>query len=416
MRCEVVAVGSELLLGQINDTNSSWIGQSLAAVGIDSHYQTKVGDNLERMVEVIELALDRNDAVICTGGLGPTQDDITREAIAEVMGVELQINEDIIARISDMFGSRGREMPEINKLQARIPVGASPIPVQPGTAAGIAAAVERDGVEKYIYAVPGVPWEMHEMMNGFILGDLVERAGHTSIIRSRTLRTWGTSESKLAEQLADEIRRLDEQSNVTLAFLASGIEGMKVRLTAKGETEEEVAALLEEEDARVREIIGPIVFGLDDKNMEAVVIDLCRDLGLTLGTAESLTGGLIAQRLTMIPGSSDVFRGSVVTYASDLKAQLLDAPEGPSVSEETAEAMALGVCQNLGVDVSVATTGVAGPGPWEGIPPGTIWVATCVDGVPESTLLRYNNTDRTRTRQYTTITVLNLLRRRLLER
>ncbi|RZV42513.1 MAG: CinA family protein, partial [Acidimicrobiales bacterium] len=127
-------------------------------------------------------------------------------------------------------------------------------------------------------------------------------------------------------------------------------------------------------------------------------------------------GGLIAQRLTMIPGSSDVFRGSVVTYASDLKAQLLDAPEGPSVSEETAEAMALGVCQNLGVDVSVATTGVAGPGPWEGIPPGTIWVATCVDGVPESTLLRYNNTDRTRTRQYTTITVLNLLRRRLLER
>ncbi|RZV41919.1 MAG: CinA family nicotinamide mononucleotide deamidase-related protein, partial [Acidimicrobiales bacterium] len=324
MRCEVVAVGSELLLGQINDTNSSWIGQSLAAVGIDSHYQTKVGDNLERMVEVIELALDRNDAVICTGGLGPTQDDITREAIAEVMGVELQINEDIIARISDMFGSRGREMPEINKLQARIPVGASPIPVQPGTAAGIAAVVQRDGVDKYIYAVPGVPWEMHEMMNGFILGDLVERAGHTSIIRSRTLRTWGTSESKLAEQLADEIRRLDEQSNVTLAFLASGIEGMKVRLTAKGETEEEVAALLEEEDARVREIIGPIVFGLDDKNMEAVVIDLCRDLGLTLGTAESLTGGLIAQRLTMIPGSSDVFRGSVVTYASDLKAQLLD--------------------------------------------------------------------------------------------
>jgi nicotinamide-nucleotide amidase len=413
MRCEVVAVGSELLLGQINDTNSSWIGQSLAAVGIDSHYQTKVGDNLDRMVEVIQLALDRSDAVICTGGLGPTQDDITREAIAAVMGVELHTNEDIIARIQDMFGSRGREMPENNKLQARIPVGAKPIPVQPGTAAGIVASVNRDGVEKLIYAVPGVPWEMQEMMTGFILDDLVSRSGHSSVIRSRTLRTWGTSESGLAEQLADEIVRLDEQGNVTLAFLASGIEGLKVRLTAKGETEEEVAALLDDEDARVREIIGPIVFGLDDQNMESVIIDLCREKGLTIGTAESLTGGLIAQRLTMIPGSSDVFRGSVVTYASDLKTQLLDAPEGPSVSEETAEAMALGVCKNLGVDVSVATTGVAGPGPWEGIPPGTIWVATCVDGVPESRLLRYNNIDRTRTRHYTTITVLNLLRERL---
>lgn len=413
MRCEVVAVGSELLLGQINDTNSSWIGQSLAAVGIDSHYQTKVGDNLDRMVEVIQLALDRSDAVICTGGLGPTQDDITREAIAAVMGVELHTDEDIIARIQDMFGSRGREMPENNKLQARIPVGAKPIPVQPGTAAGIVASVNRDGVEKLIYAVPGVPWEMQEMMTGFILDDLVSRSGHSSVIRSRTLRTWGTSESGLAEQLADEIVRLDEQGNVTLAFLASGIEGLKVRLTAKGETEEEVAALLDDEDARVREIIGPIVFGLDDQNMESVIIDLCREKGLTIGTAESLTGGLIAQRLTMIPGSSDVFRGSVVTYASDLKTQLLDAPEGPSVSEETAEAMALGVCKNLGVDVSVATTGVAGPGPWEGIPPGTIWVATCVDGVPESRLLRYNNIDRTRTRHYTTITVLNLLRERL---
>lgn len=412
MRCEVVAVGSELLLGQINDTNSSWIGQELASVGIDSHYQTKVGDNLDRMVEVIELALERSDAVICTGGLGPTQDDITREAVAQVMGVELETNEALVEKIREMFGSRGRDMPESNLLQARLPVGAMAIPVQPGTAPGLAAELERDGVTKMIYAVPGVPWEMQDMMTGFIIPDLMERSGESAVIRSRVLRTWGTQEAALGEQLAAEIDRLDAEGNVTIAFLASGMEGLKVRLTAKGATESEVEALLDAEDARVREIIGPIVFGVDDQNMESVVLDLCKSQGLTLATAESLTGGLIAQRLTAVPGSSGAFRGGVITYATDVKTQLLKAPEGPSVSEEMVEAMALGACETLGADVSVATTGVAGPDSWEGIPPGTIWVATCVNGEVESRLLRFR-TDRDRSRQYTTITVLNMLRKRL---
>ena len=163
MRCEVVAVGSELLLGQINDTNSSWIGQELAAVGIDSYFQTKVGDNLDRMVSVIELALGRSDAVICTGGLGPTQDDITRDAIAQVMGVDLEVDDALIEKIQAMWGLNNRTMPENNKLQARIPVGASPIPVQPGTAPGIVAEFEYNGETKVIYAVPGVPWEMQEI-------------------------------------------------------------------------------------------------------------------------------------------------------------------------------------------------------------------------------------------------------------
>ena len=418
MRCEVVAVGSELLLGQINDTNSSWIGQELAAVGIDSYFQTKVGDNHDRMVEVISAALERSDAVITTGGLGPTQDDITRDAIAEVMGVELELHDELLARIEEMWSASGRTMPRNNQLQARIPVGASPIPVQPGTAPGIVASFEFNGVPKVLYAVPGVPWEMREMMEGFIISDLRSRSGDTSIIRSRTLRTWGQSESGLAEMLADEIVRLDEAGSadggVTLAFLASGMEGLKVRITAKGADEEQVSALLADEEARVREIIGPIVFGLDDQNMESVVLDLCAEHGLTLATAESLTGGLIAQRLTAISGSSRVFRGGVITYATDVKTALLNAPEGPSVSEEMVEAMALGVCETLGADVSVATTGVAGPDGWEGIPPGTVWVATCVNGEVESHLLRYRF-DRTRIRNYTTITVLNMLRQRLVE-
>lgn len=412
MSCEVVAVGSELLLGQIADTNSSWIGQALAAVGINSHYQVKVGDNLDRMVEVIDLALSRSDAVITTGGLGPTQDDVTREAIARVLGVELETDEDLVEKIEAMWGLRGREMPANNRLQARIPAGAAAIPVQPGTAPGLIAEVERDGSTKVIYAVPGVPWEMQTMMNEFILDDLIRRSGRSLVFRSRVLRTWGQSESGLAEDLADEIDRLDKGSDVTLAFLASGIEGLKVRITASGADEASVLAKLDDEEQRVREIIGPIVFGLDDENMEAVVLRLCREQGLTLGTAESLTGGLIAQRLTEIPGASTVFRGSIVSYANDLKGTLLNAPDGPSVSEETAEAMAIGACDVLDVDCSVATTGVAGPDPWEGIPPGTIWIATCVDGVAESHLLRYK-TDRDRARNYTTITALNELRKRL---
>jgi len=419
MRCEVVAVGSELLLGQINDTNSSWIGQELAAVGIDSHYQTKVGDNLDSMVTVIEHALRRSDAVITTGGLGPTQDDITRDAVAKVMGVDLYEDPELVDKISSLWGLRGREMPEINRMQARIPVGASAIPVQPGTAPGIVASFAFEGEDKTIYCVPGVPWEMQEMMQGFIIDDLVERSGSNAIIRSRTLRTWGQSESGLAEILADEIVRLDStgsaEGGVTLAFLASGMEGLKVRITAKGADETAVTDMLDDEEQRVRDIIGPIVFGVDDQTMESVVLDLCIQQGLTIGTAESLTGGLIAQRLTSTPGASGAFRGGAITYATETKSTMLGAPEGPSVSEEMVEAMALGVCERLGADVSVATTGVAGPDSWEGLPPGTVWVATVVDGEVESHLLRFK-TDRDRIRNYTTITVLNFLRKRLLDR
>lgn len=416
MRSEVVAVGSELLLGQINDTNSSWIGQELAAVGIDSFFQTKVGDNLDRMVEVIEHALGRSDAVITTGGLGPTQDDITREAIAAVMGVELVTDEALVPKIEALWRERGREMPAINRVQARIPAGAAPIPVQPGSAPGIVASFTFRGEPKVIYSVPGVPWEMREMMEGFIIDDLVARSGVSSVIRSRTLRTWGTSESGLAEQLADEIVRLDNEESkgggATLAFLASGMEGLKVRITAKAPDETSVQAVLDTQEQRVRDIIGPVVFGLDDQTMESVVLDLCVEQGLTLGTAESLTGGLVAQRLTATPGSSRAFRGGVITYATDVKSSVLGVPEGPSVSEEMVEAMARGVCERLGADVSIATTGVAGPDSWEGIAPGTVWIATSVDGEVETELLRYSF-DRIRTQNYTTITVLNALRKRL---
>lgn len=412
MKCEVIAVGSELLLGQIVDTNSSWIGEQLALAGIDSHFQTKVGDNFERMSSSIELALSRSDAVIMCGGLGPTQDDITRDTIAAVMGVELEEREDLVEKISAMFGSRGRNMPKNNLRQAHVPAGGEPIPIQPGTAPGLVCPIG----DKVIYAVPGVPWEMKQMVDGFVMPDIKKRAGITATIRSRTLRTWGASESGLAEMLHDEIERLDSEGGATLAFLASGIEGLKVRITAKADSDEEVDRLLDAQEVRVREIIGEkIIFGTDDDTMESVVLDLCRANGLTLATAESLTGGLIGTRITNIPGASSVFRGSVVAYATEVKQSLLGVGDVPAVSDEAVRSMAEGVCTALGADTSVAVTGVAGPDPADGHDPGTVFMATLVDGVVESTMVKWPF-DRDRTRQFTTITVLNQLRLRLLAR
>jgi nicotinamide-nucleotide amidase len=411
VNCEVVAVGTELLLGQIVDTNSSWIGEHLALTGIDSHHQTKVGDNFARIEAVLRLALERSDAVIVCGGLGPTQDDITRDVIAAVMGRDLVTRPDLVERIQSVFGSRGRYMPDNNLRQAQVPEGAESIPVMPGTAPGLVCEVG----PKVIYAVPGVPWEMQEMVGGFVLQDLKERAGITSTIRSRVLRTWGQSESGLAEILHDEIERLDTAPGVTLAFLASGIEGLKVRLTAKAESEAAADALLDEEEAIVRSLIDEIIFGVDEETMESAVLDLCREQGLTLGIAESLTGGMIGSRLTNVPGASTVFKGSLVTYGSDVKRALLGVPDGPVVSEAAVGAMAEGACRVLGSDCSIAVTGVAGPDPQDGEEPGTVWMATSVDGVVETSRVKYPF-DRERTRQFTTITVLSLLRHRLVAR
>jgi nicotinamide-nucleotide amidase len=411
MRCEVIAVGTELLLGQIVDTNSSWMGEQLALAGIDSHYQTKVGDNLERIVDSLRIALDRSDAVILCGGLGPTPDDITRDAIAHVMGVRLVRNPDMEARIRRLFSSRGREMPVSNLRQADLPEGADFIPQMPGTAPGLVCPVG----EKIVYAVPGVPYEMREMLLGTVIPDLQRRAGVSAVIKSRTLRTWGQTEAGLAEQLGGRMAELDETGNPTIAFLASGIEGLKVRITAKAPDQAAVDAILADEEARLTEILGDLIFGSDDDTMESVIIQLLRDQGLTLGVAESLTGGLVGARLTAVPGASDVFRGAVVSYASDVKFDLLGVPQGPVISEEAAQSMALGACRLLGANVGLGITGVAGPTEQEGQPVGTVLVAVAIDDETETHRVRLPG-DRERLRQYAVISLLNLLRLRLLGR
>lgn len=422
MRCEVVAVGTELLLGQVVDTNSAWIGEQLAVAGIDSLYQTKVGDNLGRIVGSIRAALARSDAVICCGGLGPTRDDITREAIAEVLGVPLELDDEVATRIAEMFAIRGRDMPANNYRQAEVPKGATVIPQTRGTAPGL---ICRMG-DRTIYAVPGVPHEMREMVTRAVIPDLIAQTGEAAAtIFSRTLRTWGIAESALDELLGGRMTALDQAAEQgrpapTIAFLASGIEGMKVRITAKGQTLEEAAALVEAEEEQVRALIGPSVFGADDVGMEAAVGELLTKRGLTLGVAESLTGGLVGSRLTAVPGASEWFRGSLVVYASEAKRSLLGVADGPVVSEQAALEMAVGVTNALGCDIGLSLTGVAGPTEQDGQPVGTVWVGLSgpISTEPVAHLLRlgrFGGGDREQIRQFATISGLDLLRRRLLE-
>jgi nicotinamide-nucleotide amidase len=411
VKVEVVAIGTELLLGQIVDTNSSWIGEQLALAGLDSHYQTKVGDNPARIEAVLQLALSRSDAVICCGGLGPTQDDLTRDVIAEVMGVELELDQTIADRIEQMFVSRGRTMPQNNLRQAMVPVGGRTMAEQPGTAPGLVCPVGA----KVIYAVPGVPYEMKEMINGTVIADLTARSGQSAVIRSRVLRTWGTSESALAEILAERIEQLDADGNPTLAFLASGVEGLKVRITAKAPTEDEAVAILDGEEQVLRPLLGDIVFGLDDQNMEAVVISELVSRSLTVAVAESLTGGYVAGRLCAVPGASRAFQGGVVAYQPQVKFDLLGLEEGPVVTEAAALAMAHGVRRQLKADIGLATTGVAGPDEAEGRPVGTVCLAVAGSMAERAVTVQLPG-DRERIRQFSTITLLDLLRRELIER
>ncbi len=301
-------------------------------------------------------------------------------------------------------------MPENNLVQADVPEGATVMAQMPGTAPGLVCPVG----EQVVYAVPGVPSEMRQMVTGTVLPDLERRAGVAAVIRSRTLRTWGYAESKLAELLAARIEALDAACNPTLAFMASGIEGIKVRITAKAASDADAKTMLAGEERLVREILGTSVFGVDAETMESVVIDKLRRVGLSLAVAESLTGGLLGARITDVPGASDVFRGGIVSYASDLKRELLGVSEGPVVSEPAATEMAAGARRLLGADVGLATTGVAGPAEQDGHPVGTVFVAVALGEHVHARRLQLGG-NRKQIRQFTVISVLDLLRRRLAE-
>ncbi len=397
MRCEVVAIGTELLLGIIVDSNSAWIGEQLALAGIDSYFQVKVGDNFARIEGCIRQALERSDAVICCGGLGPTQDDITRDVIARVMGVEMRRDQAIADKIRRIFESRGRVMSENNLRQADIPIGATPIAQMPGTAPGLVCPIG----DKVIYAVPGVPSEMREMMLGTILPDLTRRAGQKSVIRSRVLRTWGMSESGLAEVLAKRFDELDRLGNPTIAFQASGIDGIKVRVVAKCDDEATARRILDAEEALIRGLLGDVVFGIDEQSMETVVLDLLRRRGMTLAAAETVSGGVLSARMTEADPAMQIFRGARIGR---------DVPRTDRAgAEERAASAAAQVRAELGADVGLAAVA---PEPAEGHATGAVFLCADIAGTAhrEKVLL---TPDRRRMREYSVISLLNLLRRRL---
>jgi nicotinamide-nucleotide amidase len=406
----VLAVGTELLLGQIVDTNSAWIGEQLAASGIDSYEHRVVGDNLARIVDALRDLLSRADAVIVCGGLGPTQDDLTRDAIAELMGVPLVRRTELAEQIATMFRARLRDMPQNNLRQADVPRGAEPLPNPLGTAPGLICPL-RGG--KVVYALPGVPYEMQHMVTNAVLPDLLARSGEASTIVSRSLKTWGTSESALAEMIAHRLDALDGAGNPTLAFLARGIEGLVVRITAKGASPREARALADAEEQELRAILGDLVFGVDDETMEYAVLERLRGRGWSLGVAESVTGGLVGARIVNVPGASDVFRGTIGAYATDVKRSVLGVGAVVVVSEQAAREMAEGAQRVLGADVGIAATGVAGPTDQDGVPVGTVCFALALPGLPTEAVSTRLPGDRERIRQFSAISLLNLLRLRL---
>ncbi|MEZ5852577.1 MAG: CinA family nicotinamide mononucleotide deamidase-related protein [Hyphomicrobiaceae bacterium] len=397
MRAEVVAIGTELLLGTVVDTNSSWIGEQLALAGIDNLYQVKVGDNFGRMEATIRAALERSDAVICCGGLGPTQDDITRDVIARIMGVEMRRDQEIADEIRRRFEIRGRVMTANNLRQADIPVGASPIPQMPGTAPGLVCPVG----DKVIYAVPGVPREMKEMMLGTVIPDLSRRSGQSSVIRSRTLRTWGISESGVDEMLTERMAELDRLGNPTIAFNASGIEGIKVRVTAKCDDEETARRILDNEEKIIRAVLGEAVFGIDDQSMDLVFLNMLQHRGLTLAAAEPYTGGIMAARMSAIDTELTTFLGATVSH--ELSAGLsLDVP-----GEERAAAVAERAREIHKSDVGLATIGADAA---EGQPPGTVYVGIAMpSGVKGSRVVLPGN--RAMMREYAVINLLDFARK-----
>jgi nicotinamide-nucleotide amidase len=412
LRCEIIGVGTELLLGQIVNSNAAWIGQRLADVGWDCLRHTVVGDNEERIATAIREALGRADSAILTGGLGPTQDDVTREAIAAVAGVRLVRDPDIEQWLRERFSRfAGARMAEMNLKQADVPEGGRVIDNPVGTAPGL--LVEVDG--KPIYAVPGVPREMERMLEQAVLPDLAMRAGEGRAIVSRTLRTAGLGESLLAERLTP-LWDSFAAGGVTMAYLASAGE-VRIRLTAVGGTRDEALDMIAPVEAAIRDELGEIVYGLDDETLEAKIGRLLAGAKRTLGCAESLTGGLVGGRITTVVGASEYYLGGVVTYATDAKAAVLGVDRdlltelGP-VSEAVAGAMAEGVRRLLGASVGLATTGVAGPTEQAGQPVGTLCLGVADAEGTVTRKLRAPG-DRAQIRAWATTSALDLLRRRL---
>ena len=408
MKAEIISIGTELLLGEVTDTNASYLASQLPPLGIDLFWMSTVGDNQARMIEALSRAWQRADLILTTSGLGPTQDDITREAIASVVDEELRINSDLEQELRDLFARRGMEMPASNIRQAALIPSAQSLANLRGTAPGW--WVEKDG--RIIIAMPGPPDEVQLMWEREAFPRLSQRV-RGIVILSRTLKTFGLAESSVDEMLSS----LLPSSNPTLATYIK-LDGVHLRITAKAEEHEAAQQMLADREASIRAILGDYIWGVDTDTLESVAGTLLTRKGLSLATMESCTGGLLAATLSNIPGSSAYFKGGVVAYTNEVKVTLgvdaqLIAQHG-AVSPEVAEAMAATARWRLGADIGIGLTGVAGPTELEGKPAGTIFIG--IDNGRRKWGIAGNHPGhRLRVRQRAAAAVLFELRKTLLE-
>ena len=362
MQVELLSVGTELLLGQIVDTNAAYLAGKLSVLGVNVYHKTTVGDNAERLAAALRISLGRSDVVLATGGLGPTKDDITAAVVAQVMGAGLVEDQASAAKIRSFARERGLTLLDSLLKQAVVPEGAQVVPNPVGTAPGFIAT--RDG--RTAIALPGVPTEMKAMAEQTVLPYLAARAAKeegAAVILSRTLRLAGVGESQAEADIADLI---ESQTNPTIAPYAKTYE-VHLRVTARAASREAAEALVAPVEARIRDRLGSHIYGADEEALEAVIGGMLRSGGLTLAAAESCTGGLIGHRITNVPGSSGYFLAGLTTYSNESKTRLLGVPAEliaahGAVSPEVAIAMAEGVRRAVGADVGISTTGIAGPG------------------------------------------------------
>ena len=378
---ELIAVGTELLLGSISNTDGQMLSQGLSALGINVYYHTVVGDNPQRLKAAIELAKTRSDIIITTGGLGPTCDDLTKNVLAECFGKKLIRDEESARRIEAYFKALGRSVTENNYQQAMLPEGCTILANDWGTAPGV--AFEAGGI--HVVMLPGPPRECRAMFEHRAVPYLKQLADGE--ILSRSLRLFGIGESAVEQLLREEMNAM---TNPTLAPYAKEGE-VELRITAKADTQAEAQSLIAPVEQQLKDRLGPLVYGADVPSLESVVLEKLKAKGLTFGCAESCTGGLIAKRMTDLPGASAAFRGGVVSYATQVKHTVLGVPEDlleqfGAVSGPVARAMAQGARKVLGCDLAVSATGVAGPDPDErGNPVGLIFVAL---SAPDGTWVR----------------------------
>ncbi|MDF2891412.1 MAG: cinA [Clostridia bacterium] len=409
MKCEIIAVGTELLLGNIVNSNARYLSEKLAELGIDVHYHITVGDNMSRLKEAIELSLKRSDIIITTGGLGPTDDDLTKEGVAAALGLRLVPHEDSLQKIECYFKTSNRPMPECNKKQGYIPEGALVLENNNGTAPGV--MVEKE--DKLVILLPGPPKEMMPMFSEQVYPCL--KAKSAFMIKSKTLRVVGVGESTIQELLQ---HIFDEQSNPTVAPYAKDGE-VHLRITAKCQDEAEANRLLKEMEARITDILLDNVYGYDDESLEYIVYKLLEKNKMTVSIAESCTGGMISGRLTNVSGVSSVFTNAIVTYSNQAKMNFLKVQENTlrshgAVSAETAEEMAKGIRQVSGTDVGISVTGIAGPeGGTAEKPVGLFYIGIAIGEKVEAHRYFFP-ASREKVRWNATTRALDILRRALL--